>query len=80
MSVGAKDLGKTVVARWGSDGGVKTVGEMIGYYDQPTVLIRKQDGRVTTWAASLCEVEAVAPSEVATDMGTSRDRFSLRRI
>lgn len=48
-------IGKIVIARYAS-GDVVAVGEVVGYQDRPTFVIRKPDGSKGCWVASLCEL------------------------
>ena len=59
MTITVEDLDKTVVAKWGTDGSIRAVGKLVGYQDEPTAYIRKPDGELVAWAASLCR-EATA--------------------
>ena len=59
MTITADDLDKTVVAQWGSDGGIRAVGKLVGYYSEPVAYIVLPDGTEVAWAANLCR-EATA--------------------
>jgi hypothetical protein len=59
MTITADDLEKTVVAQFGADGSIRAIGKLVGYQDEPTAYIRKPDGELVAWAASLCR-EATA--------------------
>jgi hypothetical protein len=68
MTVTAGDLGKTVVAQWGAGGGVRAIGEMVGYQSEPTAYIKTAKGELVSWVASLCReaaAEEAAPEAAA---------------
>ena len=56
-AVGQENLGDAVVAL--SDGGrIMALGRIVGYCEEPTVIIRLGNGEEVRWKARLCKVVA----------------------
>ena len=68
MAVTADDLEKTVVAQYGGDGSIRAIGKLVGYQDEPTAFIRKPDGELVAWAASLCRKPTVEELQILESM------------